>query len=112
MRCVVRVLIHYVVVPCVWVRYVNIIPYDHSRVVLPFGDDYINANWIPGYVSDKDYVAAQGPTPHTVVAFWRMILHTKAEVVVMVTGLVEKGKTKCEKYWPEKKTGATGATEA
>ena len=46
-------------------RFVNIIPYDHSRLILDKveGDpdsDYINANYIDGYMRPKAFVAAQG----------------------------------------------------
>ncbi|TRY77598.1 hypothetical protein DNTS_024421 [Danionella cerebrum] len=65
-------------------RYTNVLPYDVTRVKLsmcgsPF-DDYINANYVPGYNSRKEFIAAQGPLPATVNEFWRMV--------------------KCEKYWP------------
>lgn len=102
-------------------RYANIVPYDETRVVLPVihndpSTDYINANWIPGYGHPsqrnlRQYIATQGPTNNTFISFWRMILHTDASVIVMVTNLVEKGKQKCHKYWPENKDGSPGASQ-
>jgi len=36
-----------------------------------------------------------------------MLWETDAATVVMVTGLVEKGKAKCERYWPASPDGST-----
>ncbi|XP_053497988.1 receptor-type tyrosine-protein phosphatase eta, partial [Ictalurus furcatus] len=85
-------------------RYNNVLPYDSSRVKLsihgsPF-DDYINANYISGYNSKKEYIAAQGPLPATVNEFWRMIWEKNTHSIVMLTKCYEQGRVKCEKYWP------------
>ncbi|XP_068073554.2 receptor-type tyrosine-protein phosphatase eta-like isoform X2 [Danio rerio] len=85
-------------------RYLNVLPYDASRVKLlkcenPF-DDYINANYVPGYNSRKEFIAAQGPLPVTINKFWRMIWENKVYTIVMLTKCNELGKVKCEKYWP------------
>ena len=88
-------------------RYGNILPNQHSRVPLAqVGDDarstYINANYVRGHDgSEKCYIATQGPLPDTCKDFWRMVWETNSKAVVMVTGLTEKGRTKCEQYWPE-----------
>ncbi|XP_065347378.1 receptor-type tyrosine-protein phosphatase S-like [Cloeon dipterum] len=88
-------------------RYANLAAYDATRVELkPLAgveeqSDYINANYIDGYKRPRAYIATQGPKPQTVVDFWRMIWQEKVEAVVMVASLVENGKTKCEKYWPD-----------
>uniref|UniRef100_A0A8D0L4V4 Tyrosine-protein phosphatase non-receptor type 20 n=1 Tax=Sphenodon punctatus TaxID=8508 RepID=A0A8D0L4V4_SPHPU len=87
-------------------RYKSILPYDHCRVVLPAtepGADYINASYVDSYRSPKFFVAAQGPLPGTLVDFWQMIWQEKTSAIVMLTGLVEQNKTKCEQYWPEQK---------
>jgi protein tyrosine phosphatase len=83
-------------------RYVNILPYDRTRVILDKkqGGDYINANYIQGYSHDKEYIACQGPLPHTIVDFWRMVWECGSEIIVMVTNPVENGNVKCEVYWP------------
>ncbi|XP_076466418.1 uncharacterized protein LOC143297802 [Babylonia areolata] len=84
-------------------RYADVIAYDHSRVKLTpnhEGSDYINANFLPGYSREAEYVAAQGPLPFTTPDFWRMVWEHKVHVIVMLTLPKENGKVKCEQYWP------------
>uniref|UniRef100_A0A8C9WEJ7 Receptor-type tyrosine-protein phosphatase kappa n=1 Tax=Scleropages formosus TaxID=113540 RepID=A0A8C9WEJ7_SCLFO len=83
-------------------RYGNIIAYDHSRVILqPMEDDpssdYINAN----YIDVSDHSRDLGPVHETVYDFWRMIWQEQSACIVMVTNLVEVGRVKCYKYWPD-----------
>ncbi|XP_041651491.1 receptor-type tyrosine-protein phosphatase beta isoform X4 [Cheilinus undulatus] len=85
-------------------RYNNVLPYDHSRVKLSIihgspHDDYINANYMPGYNSRKEFIAAQGPLPQTVNEFWRMIWEKNVQTLVMLTRCNEQGRVKCEQYW-------------
>ncbi|CAH7407484.1 Ptprh [Phodopus roborovskii] len=86
-------------------RYRNVLPYDWSRVPLkPLQDEpgstYINASFIPGLWSPREFIATQGPLPHTVGDFWRMVWEQQSHTLVMLTNCMESGRVKCEHYWP------------
>uniref|UniRef100_A0A672LV46 Receptor-type tyrosine-protein phosphatase epsilon n=1 Tax=Sinocyclocheilus grahami TaxID=75366 RepID=A0A672LV46_SINGR len=75
-------------------RYPNILPYDHSRVLLShidgyMGSDYINASYID--VSSK---------PETVGDFWRMGQYKKINQnkTLLINCINQE---KCYQYWPE-----------
>ncbi|KAG1650809.1 Receptor-type tyrosine-protein phosphatase S [Nymphon striatum] len=75
-------------------RYGNVLPYDHSRVILKSkgqraDEDYINANYID-----------VSPKPNTASDFWRMVWQEKSLAIVMLTELNENNKPKCCQYWP------------
>uniref|UniRef100_A0A674BPP4 protein-tyrosine-phosphatase n=1 Tax=Salmo trutta TaxID=8032 RepID=A0A674BPP4_SALTR len=75
---------------------------DHSRVILqPMEDDpssdYINAN----YIDVSGAASSIGPVHETVYDFWRMVWQEQSACIVMVTNLVEVGRVKCYKYWPD-----------
>ncbi|KAJ7999680.1 hypothetical protein DPEC_G00196920 [Dallia pectoralis] len=99
-------------------RYVNILPYDHSRVHLLSlegvpDSDFINASLINGYQEKNKFIAAQGPKEETVNDFWRMIWEQNTATIVMVTNLKERkeksiqrqslcvSQCKCAQYWPD-----------
>ena len=97
-------------------RYKDILPFDASRVVLSEypgvpGSDYINANHIKGASGSNAYIAAQGPLPHTVNDFWRMVVETEVQVIVMACNETEAGKHKCERYWNEPEEDGDEADE-
>ncbi|XP_018319083.1 receptor-type tyrosine-protein phosphatase-like N [Agrilus planipennis] len=88
-------------------RYPDILPYDHSRVVLneltnASGSDYINASSITDHdPRNPAYIATQGPLPNTSADFWQMIWEQGTVVIVILTRLTESGTAMCHRYWPE-----------
>uniref|UniRef100_A0A4W3K8K4 protein-tyrosine-phosphatase n=1 Tax=Callorhinchus milii TaxID=7868 RepID=A0A4W3K8K4_CALMI len=80
-------------------------PDDPTRVKLSYIDDdpcsdYINASYIPGCSFRREYIATQGPLPGTKDDFWKMAWEQNIHNIVMVTQCVEKGRVKCDHYWP------------
>ncbi|MFH4974354.1 hypothetical protein AB6A40_001063 [Gnathostoma spinigerum] len=94
-------------------RYRDIIPYDKNRVRLRSTDcdelkkendengDYINASFIQVPPADAVYIAAQAPLSSTLNDWFQLIRENNIDVVVMLCNLVELGKQKCERYWPD-----------
>ena len=90
-------------------RYKDILPFNYSRVTLSEypgvpGSDYINANYIKGASGSNAYIASQGPLPHTVNDWWRLVVEKEVQVIVMACNEQEAGKHKCECYWSEDET--------
>uniref|UniRef100_A0A8D2N4F0 protein-tyrosine-phosphatase n=1 Tax=Zonotrichia albicollis TaxID=44394 RepID=A0A8D2N4F0_ZONAL len=86
-------------------RVIQIIPYDFNRVILSMKrgqeyTDYINASFIDGYRQKDYFIATQGPLPHTVEDFWRMVWEWKCHTIVMLTEVQEREQEKCCQYWP------------
>ncbi|CAG7729269.1 unnamed protein product [Allacma fusca] len=86
-------------------RFTNILPYDQSRFKLQptdddEGSDYINANYVTGLNSPREFIVTQGPLASTRDDFWRMCWESNSRAVVMLTRCVEKGREKCDRYWP------------
>ncbi|KAI1301652.1 Tyrosine-protein phosphatase non-receptor type 9 [Halotydeus destructor] len=86
-------------------RYTDVLCYDHSRVLLSIEDDdpnsdYINANFVDGYMQKRAFISTQGPLPKTSTDFWKMIWEQQVVVIVMTTKTIERCRAKCHQYWP------------
>ncbi|KAH1027681.1 hypothetical protein HUJ05_001145 [Dendroctonus ponderosae] len=53
-----------------------------------------------GFSKKNQYIATQGPLPHTVRDFWKMIFQENVSMIVMVSRFIENRKEKCYKYFP------------
>ncbi|GAB4844836.1 tyrosine protein phosphatase 1 [Ancistrocladus abbreviatus] len=90
-------------------RYRDVIPFDSTRVVLksckdyrPSARGYINASFVQTSSSAyaAQFIATQGPLPHTFEDFWEMVFENRCPVVVMLTRLVDNFKmVKCGDYF-------------
>ena len=98
-------------------RYMNVLPYEHSRVRLVGGrNDYINACHVRSDAKDAadfSYIATQGPLEETAGDFWAMVWQQDVTAVVMLCDLVEDMMPKCAKYFPfrQEESFAAGALE-
>nr|XP_009665641.1 PREDICTED: receptor-type tyrosine-protein phosphatase V-like isoform X3 [Struthio camelus australis] len=86
-------------------RYPHVLPYDHSRVKLSqlgedLHSDYINANFMPGYTSQQEFIATQGPLKKTIEDFWRLVWEQNVCNIIMLTVCMENGRVLCDHYWP------------
>ncbi|XP_046859006.1 tyrosine-protein phosphatase non-receptor type 23-like [Xenia sp. Carnegie-2017] len=85
-------------------RYLDILPYDQTRVILQGKEDsdYINATLIEDLTPlSPKYIASQGPIPQCFMDFWLMVWQEKCPLIVMLTKEVEGKKLKCHQYWPK-----------
>ncbi|XP_045102529.1 receptor-type tyrosine-protein phosphatase S-like isoform X2 [Portunus trituberculatus] len=86
-------------------RFRNILPFDHSRVILfseagEADSDYINANYIKDVWGRNRFIACQAPLEGTVGDMWRLVWQHDSRVVVMLTNSRERGREVCAVYWP------------
>ncbi|KAM4795542.1 receptor-type tyrosine-protein phosphatase U isoform 6-T6 [Rhinophrynus dorsalis] len=86
--------------------------YERHRVRLhplhaECSSEEINANYIDirinreGYHRSNHFIATQGPKQDMIYDFWRMVWQEHVSSIVMITKLVEVGRVKCSKYWPD-----------
>eukprot|EP01134_Creolimax_fragrantissima_P003803 CFRG3803T1 len=91
-------------------RYMNILPFDATRVRLTENDgrgDYINANFIrlDDQEAQHTYIATQGPTDQTLTDFWEMIWEQNTNTIIMLANEYEAGRSKVTRYWPDDPKG-------
>lgn len=55
---------------------------------------------IQGCDGRRAYIATQGPKLSTLNEFWQMTYEQNIRVILNLTLLEERGKVKCEQYWP------------
>ncbi|KAF7210689.1 transcript variant X5 [Nothobranchius furzeri] len=87
-------------------RHDSLLSHDRHRVKLHSlladpSSDYVNANYIDGYQRSNHFIATQGPNQEMIYDFWRMVWQENCFSIVMLTKLVEIGRMKCCKYWPD-----------
>jgi len=85
-------------------RYIDVKPYDRSRIKLSRAKDtdYINANLVTVHKAARQYILTQGPLPDTLEHFWLMVWEQKSNVIVMLNRILEMEEfVKCEQYWPD-----------
>lgn len=90
-------------------RYSNVLPFDQNRVVLnpckdyrPTARGYINASPIKTSSAESisQFIATQGPLPHTFEDFWEMVIQCRCAAIVMLTQLVDNYRmVKCGDYF-------------
>ncbi|KAK7040149.1 hypothetical protein VNI00_009955 [Paramarasmius palmivorus] len=101
-------------------RYVDVVPYDRTRVVVV--DDYApgerggegrycNANWVLERFGGKWWIASQAPLPNTSHTFLSLIAKpvtppssqdsSRVRTVVQLTQNLEDGRRKAHPYFPE-----------
>ncbi|PIC51656.1 hypothetical protein B9Z55_002080 [Caenorhabditis nigoni] len=84
-------------------RYHNIPCCDTTRVKL--ADDpyfYIHANLVSSGPNPRRFICTQAPLNGTIEDFWKMVIVSGLEYIVMLCELVEKGKPKSAEYFPLK----------
>ncbi|KAJ8665004.1 hypothetical protein QAD02_006666, partial [Eretmocerus hayati] len=82
-------------------RYRDVLPYDHTRIILKKGqNDYINANIVQMDSANRQYILTQGPLPNTAGHFWQMVWEQNSKAIIMLNKVIEKNQIKCHQYWP------------
>jgi receptor-type tyrosine-protein phosphatase beta len=55
---------------------------------------------LQGHNSPREFIVTQGPLHSTRDDFWRMAWESNSRAIVMLTRCFEKGREKCDHYWP------------
>jgi receptor-type tyrosine-protein phosphatase gamma len=80
----------------------NILPVESSRVHLTpkpgeDGSDYVNATWIQGFHSLREFIITQHPLKTTIKDFWQMVWDHNAQTIVMLSIIDNQ---EFEVFWP------------
>ncbi|CAB3408494.1 unnamed protein product [Caenorhabditis bovis] len=85
-------------------RYLDVLPYDDTRVEITVTEDnpqgYINANYVYLPEAMRRYILCQGPLDVTNADFYDMVVGQKVKSIIMLNKVIEGGKNKCAKYFP------------
>ncbi|KAK7073147.1 Tyrosine-protein phosphatase non-receptor type 2 [Halocaridina rubra] len=82
-------------------RYRDVLPYDHTRIVLSgTNTNFINASLVKVESVNRSYILTQGPLPQTSPHFWLMVWQQKVKGIIMLNKVIEKNQIKCHQYWP------------
>lgn len=68
----------------------DILPVESSRVHLTpkpgeDGSDYVNATWMQGFHSLREFIITQHPLKHTIEDFWQMVWDHNAQMIIMLS---------------------------
>lgn len=71
-------------------RRMDVVPVESSRVHLTpkpgeEGSDYVNATWMQGFHSLREFIVAQHPMRTTIKDFWQMVWDHNAQTIVMLS---------------------------
>lgn len=56
--------------------------------------------FLKGFNSPREFIVTQGPLHSTRDDYWRMTWESGTRAIVMLTRCIEKGREKCDRYWP------------
>jgi len=85
-------------------RYFNVLPYDHTRVILKHKSEedlYINASYVRVPDANREYILAQGPLDYAISRFWLMCEQAETTTIVMLCRCYETSREKSARYWPK-----------
>ncbi|KAA0189065.1 hypothetical protein HAZT_HAZT003432 [Hyalella azteca] len=55
---------------------------------------------VQGFNSPREFIVTQGPLASTRDDYWRMCWESNSRAIIMLTRCIEKGREKCDHYWP------------